>query len=104
EELRRHADRDWPGHGGELRRYVKHGRGIAAGERFERAQWLAVGVFEVAHAVAIGGIARARQRDVALVAAADAQALLRKIELARRRARHLLGDAFLQARFRGEEP
>ncbi len=73
-------------------------------QRLQCAHRLTVRIFEVAHAVAVRGVARARQRDVVLVAAAHAQALLGEVELAAGRVDHVLCDRLLQPRFRGEEP
>ena len=104
EQLRRHADRHRARQRRELRRDAERCGGIAPGKRLQRAQRLLVGEVEAVHAVAEGGEVRARERDVVLVAAADAQAVLREAELALGGGRHFLGVRLLQPRLAGEEP
>ena len=71
-----------PGTRRELRRHAERRGRIAPGQRFERAQRLLVGEVEVAHAVAEGRQGRVRERQLVLVAPADAQAVLHEGELA----------------------
>src|SRR5688500_11692730 len=94
EQLRRHADRHGIRQRRELRRDAERCGGIAAGKHLQRAQRLLVGEVEAVHAVAESGEVRARERHVVLVAAADAQAVLREAELALGGGRHFLAFAF----------